>query len=382
MIYLDHAASTPCDPLVIKTMLPYFTKKYANPSNTSNQMGLESNKAVQLARNCIADFLGCLSQQIIWTSGATESNNLALQGSLMAHKLKFPNAIAHIITSAIEHKSVLETCKQLLNNQVEISFISPDENGSIQTEKIEKEIKENTFLVSIMMANNELGVINDLDSISEICQRKKILLHSDATQFFGKIPINLSILKIDFLSFSGHKIYAPKGIGGLFIRNPHTIIPVIYGGGQEEGVRSGTLNVPGIVGISKACQIYANVQGEEILRLKFLRDKFENILLNFNDEIVVNSLNTSRLPNISNISFPVKQGFNLLNILNDKKIIACSSGSACDSPDNKPSHVMKELSKTRHEAKNTLRFSIGRFTTEAEIIQGASHIIEVLKPVI
>ena len=380
MIYFDYAASAPCDPRVVKEIFPFFSQFYANPSNSATEPGIAVSSAVQLARNNVADFLGCLPQQIIWTSGATESNNLALQGAIKAYYEKnSAGTRPHIITSSIEHKSVLETCRQLSKTAAEVSFIPPDKTGATPPELIERAIKDNTFLVSIMMANNETGVLNDILSISKRCKQNQILVHTDATQMVGKFRINLKSLPVDFLSFSGHKIYGPKGVGVLYVRDANTLQPVVFGGGQEEGLRSGTLNVPGIIGISKACELLQAEHEEDNARIKYLRDMLENLLLHFDENIIINGRENKRLPNISSISFPVKEGINFLNLINSQKVIACSSGSACDSADNRPSHVMKEFGKTRHEAKNTLRISIGRFTTESEITRGAAHIIDLLK---
>ncbi|MBK9017977.1 MAG: aminotransferase class V-fold PLP-dependent enzyme [Saprospiraceae bacterium] len=247
---------------------------------------------------------------------------------------------------------------------------------------VEDNIRDNTFLISIMLANNEIGVINDIQSICDVCRDKGILIHTDATQIIGKNDIDLKKMSVDFFTFSGHKIYAPKGIGILYVKDINIIRPIVYGGGQENGLRSGTLNVPNIIGLAESCKIYMSEHLVESEKLRHYKDIFENFLLGFSDKITVNGDSAYRLPNISNISFPVKDGYNLMNILKENEYVACSSGSACDTSENKPSHVLKALGKTRHEAKNTLRFSFGRFTTEEEIIAGASHIIEILRKII
>ena len=380
MIYFDNAASTPVDKRVLDAMLPYFSDRFANPSNTSNMSGILVNKDVEMARNTVAKFMGCHSQQIFWTSGATESNNLSLQGAVLAYKRKFPLKKPHIITTSIEHKSVFETCVYLTKNEVDVSFVEPELNGEINIKNIEDKIGANTFLVSVMMANNEIGVVNDLKAICSLCNSKGILVHTDATQIIGKIDINILDLGVDFLTFSGHKIYASKGIGVLFVKNPDTISPIVFGGGQENGLRSGTLNVPGIIGVSEACKIFTEEGLEkESSRIISYRNILENLLLKFSDKIIINGYDCIRLPNISSISFPVKEGYDILNIIKDRKLIVCSSGSACDSADNSPSHVMKFIGKTRHESKNTIRFSLGRFTTIDEITEGAKHIIAILE---
>ena len=377
LIYLDYAASTPCDQRIIEEILPFFLINYANPSNTTNTLGKEANYAVEIARNKVARFLNCFPQNIIWTSGATEANNIAIQGAFNKYKREKPNSKAHIISSSIEHKSVLETLKSL--HEVDISFVKPNSDGITLVKDIENCINENTFFISIMMANNELGVLNDIEGISNICQKRGILLHTDATQIIGKTPIDLNKLNIDLLSFSGHKIYAPKGIGALYVRNFSIISPICYGGGHESGYRPGTLNVPGIVGLGIACEICQLNLNEEYLKIKNLRNRFENDLLKLNEKIIVNSINAPRLPHISNISFPVKKENYILNNIN---LIACSSGSACDTPDNLPSHVLIGIGKSIHEAKNTLRFSFGRFTKEEDIEIAVNHIKDILNQMI
>lgn len=376
IIYFDYASSTCCDPEVVKSILPFFSHNFSNPSNTTNSLGKDANYAVEVARNKVAKFLNCLPQNIIWTSGATESNNLAIQGSVRRFTENNPNSTGHIISSSIEHKSVLEPLKALKG--VEVSYIKPSRNGSLLLEDIENNIRGNTFLISIMIANNELGVINDIEAISKICKSKGILLHTDATQAIGKIPLDLSELQVDFLSFSGHKIHAPKGVGALFVRDFAVLRPLYYGGGHERGYRPGTLNVPGIVGLGVACEIYQQRHDEENGRINFLRNLFENQITSLNSGIVVNSKDTLRLPNISSITFPVKKGYNILDRIT---LIACSSGSACDSQDNLPSHVLIGIGKTLHESKNTIRFSFGRFTKKDEIHRAIDHLNSILKNV-
>jgi cysteine desulfurase len=376
LIYFDYASSTCCDPEVVRNILPFFSLNFSNPSNTTNSLGKDANYAVEVARNKVAKFLNCLPQNIIWTSGATESNNIAIQGTVKRFLAKNQASTAHIISSSIEHKSVLEPLKALKG--VEVSYVKPTRNGSLLIEDIENSIRENTFLVSIMIANNELGVINDIEAISKICKSKGILLHTDATQAIGKISLDLSELQVDFLSFSGHKIHAPKGIGALFIRDLSVLRPLYYGGGHERGYRPGTLNVPGIVGLGVACEICQQRHDEENNRIGLLRNLFESQITSLNSDIIVNSKEAMRLPNISSITFPVKKGY---NILDEITLIACSSGSACDSQDNLPSHVLMEIGKTLHESKNTIRFSFGRFTTEDEIYRAIDHLHAILKKV-
>ncbi len=374
LIYLDNASSTPCDQRIIKGILLFFSKNYANPSNITNTLGIDANTAISLARNKVAKLFNCLPQNIIWTSGATESNNIALQGVFKKYKKLNQKSKYHIITSSIEHKSVLETLKSL--QDVDISFIKPDSDGITHLKDIENCINENTFLISIMMANNELGVLNDIEVIGKICQKRNILFHSDATQAIGKLPIDLNKLNIDLLSFSGHKIYAPKGVGALYIKDPSIISPLYYGGGQEWGYRPGTLNVPGIVGLGIACEIFQSDQNTESLKIRNLRDIFESEIVKLNKNIIINRVKAQRVSNISNVSFPIKKGISIINNIN---LIACSSGSACDTLDHIPSHVLTEIGKSILEAKNTIRFSLGRFTKIEDIKNAIEYIKEILK---
>lgn len=372
-IYLDYAASTPCDQRVIDETLPFFSTNYANPSNTTGLLGKEANFAIEIARKKVANLFNCLPQNIIWTAGATESNNIAIQGAYKKYRKQNPNSKYHIISSSIEHKSVIETLKSLEN--ADVSFIKPNHDGVTQVKEIEDCITENTFLISLMMVNNELGILNDINAISKICQKKNILLHTDATQAIGKLPIDLGELKVDFFSISGHKIYAPKGIGALYVRDFSKISPLYYGGGQEKGYRPGTLNVSGIVGLGIACEICKSIQDEESIKIKNLRDFFECKILELNKDIVINGGAASRAPHISNISFPLKAGANVMEHVN---LIACSSGSACDSFEKTPSHVLAEIGKQIHESKNTLRFSFGRFTSIEEINLAIKHLKDIL----
>jgi cysteine desulfurase len=375
MIYLDYAASTPCDKRVITTMLPFFDTVFANPSNITNDLGLASSNAVEAARNQIATHLNCTSDKITWTSGATEANNLAILGTVIHYKMTQPSSAIHLITNSIEHKSVLvavNAAKTIYG--CEVTIVEPTVDGVVDPMSIKKAIRKDTRLVSLMMANNEIGTLNDIISVANICSENQILMHTDATQCFGKIPINVKEIGVDLLSFSGHKLYGPKGVGGLFIKNPSSISPLLYGGGQENGLRSGTLNVANIVGLGKAYQIAHESIATEMPKIKRLRDVLENRLIANCQSIVVNGGNTLRLPNISSVTFNARPGIAIMNLITEGKVIACSSGAACDSADNMPSHVMTAIGKTRHEAKNTLRFSLGRFTTVHEIEACAEYL--------
>lgn len=379
MIYLDNAATTECDSLVIKEMLPFFNVNYANPSNSNNQLGSHIKELLNYARESFANNLNCLPQQVIWTSGATESNNLILQGVIKETKRRKKNFRPHIITSSIEHKSIINTCEFLKSEDVDISYVKPNKEGGISIQDIEKEINERTTLISIMLANNEIGTINDIMRLSELTCKMGILLHSDATQYFGKQEIDLKKFKVDFLSFSSHKIYGPKGIGGMFVKNHKTLSPLIYGGGQEFGIRSGTLNTSGIIGFAKAFEIASSDYTIEYSRIKNLRDTFEDHLLKLFPQLIVNGSNLERLSNITNITFPIKSNVFLINVINNNGVIACSSGSACDSAENHPSHVLTELGRSSNEAKNSIRFSFGKFNTKKDVFDSIEYLKFVLK---
>ena len=376
-IYLDNASSTSCDPEVLKNIIPYFSIKYANPANTYNPLGKEVYLAVERSRKKVANLFNCLPKNIVWTSGATESNNIAIQGVIKRIRAKNPDYKTHCITSTIEHKSVLEIFKSF--KDIEVTFVKPNSEGITNIKDITNCIRANTRLVSIMMANNELGVINDVNGLGEFCSSRGIILHTDATQIVGKTAIDLNTIKVDLLSFSGHKIYATKGIGGLFVRDFSKLSPVYHGGGHETRLRPGTLNVPAIIGLGVACELFKENQSVEYSKLAFLRDKFEKEIAELDERIIINGLGFNRLPNISNISFPIRKG---KQIFDEIKSIVCSSGSACDSFDNNPSHVLMEIGKNSHEAKNTVRFSFGRYNTMEEVNLSIDHIKTVLQKIL
>jgi cysteine desulfurase len=375
MIYLDNAASTRCEDKVVNNMLPFFTECYANSSNITNKMGIEAYKAVVRSRNNVAKLLGCLPQQILWTSGSTEANNIAIFGFISQLQSRYKEQI-QIVLSSIEHKSVLEPIERIKSLGAQVTFIEPGKNGEFSTAQFENAISRSTKLVCCMHVNNELGVINNIEDIGKICYNKGIHFHCDSTQAIGKLPININKLKVDSISVSAHKFHGPKGVGCLFIRNENLIKPMFYGGGQENGIRPGTLNVSGIVGLSEALSLAIESMDTYIPKVEKLRDKLESTLIAHDNRIVVNGRNQHRVSNISNISFPVKPGYNFLELISSMGIIACSSGSACDSADNRPSHVMKAIGKSRHEAKNTLRISLSKYTTAEEIELAAFHIIQ------
>lgn len=365
-IYLDYASTTPVDYRIYKKMLNYLNIKgiFGNPSSYRfHYFGSKAQEIVELSREKIAKLIHAKSSEIIFTSGATESNNLAIKGVLEFFKSK---KILHIITSKFEHKSVLNTCIYLEHIGYEVTYLSPQKNGLINTQDIINAIKKNTILVSIMHVNNEIGSIQDIKKIGNICKKNKIFFHVDATQSVGKIPINLALINIDFLSFSAHKIYGPKGIGVLYIKKnvQSYLIKQIHGGSQEFNLRSGTLPVHQIVGMSLACEISRKEMNKEIKKMYFLRKIFldnikKNNLINLNGDI--NFL----LPNIINLSFKFLNTSKLLFIM---KYLSISLGSACNSEEDGSSYVLKSLGITDDMAKKSIRFSIGRFTTEEEII--------------
>ncbi|MES1214147.1 MAG: IscS subfamily cysteine desulfurase [Bacteroidota bacterium] len=362
-IYLDHNATTPCDPRVVEAMTPYFTKMFGNAASRNHSFGWAAEEAVDIAREEVARLIGAETKEIIFTSGATEGDNLALKGVFEMYAGKGN----HIITCNIEHKAVLDSCKHIEKSGGEITYLEVKENGLIDLAELEAAIKPTTVLIAIMYANNEIGSIMPMKEIAAIAKRRGVLLFSDATQAVGKIPIDINDVGIDIMSFSAHKMYGPKGVGALYVRrkNPRVKLTAqIDGGGHEKGIRSGTLNVPGIVGFGKACEICRMEMNDEAERVSYLRDKLENALLRI-DESDVNGNKAPRIPNVTNISFKDTEGEGLLMGIN--KNIAVSSGSACTSATPEPSYVLKALGLDDELAHSSIRFGLGRFTTEEEI---------------
>ena len=362
-IYLDNNATTPMDPRVLEAMLPFFTRHFGNAASSTHQFGWEAEGAVEYAREQVAELIGAEPTEIVFTSGATESDNLALNGVFETYAAKGN----HIITVATEHRAVLDTCKHIEQKGGEITYLNVKADGLIDLHELEKAIKPNTILISVMYANNEIGVIQPIKQISAIAKKHGILFFSDATQAAGKIAINVVEDGIDMLSFSAHKIYGPKGVGALYVRrrNPRVKITAqIDGGGHERGMRSGTLNVPGIVGFGKACELCKIEMSKDAERMRTLRDRLENELLNLK-EVAINGNTEQRIPNTSNMSFKNIDSSNL--IISLSKNIALSSGSACTSATHSPSFVLKALGLSDEMALSSLRFGLGRFTTEEEI---------------
>jgi cysteine desulfurase len=364
MIYLDNNATTQVDEAVLNEMLPYFNHKFGNAASAFHVFGWQVKDAIENSRATIAHFLSCTNQEIVFTSGATESINTAIKGVFSAYKTKGN----HIVTVKTEHNAVLDTCAYLETKGASITYLDTDQNGQINLEELENAINENTVLVAIMYVNNETGIIHPIKEISEITHKKKAIFLCDATQAFGKININVDQLGIDLLAISGHKFYAPKGIGVLYIRrkNPRvTVEALLHGGKHERGWRSGTLNVPAIVALAKATNIAYQNLDEIQNRISILRENLESNLLDiFNHEIEIIGLHSHRIFNTSNIIFPIKSEKIIHHIKNK---IAISTGSACTSAENKPSHVLKAMNYTTLQAQSAIRFSLGKYNTIDEI---------------
>jgi cysteine desulfurase len=363
LIYLDNNATTPMDPRVLEAMLPYFTEKFGNAASRNHPFGWVAEEAVDYAREQVAKLIGADEKEIIFTSGSTEAINLAIKGVAEMYHSKGN----HIITITTEHKAVLDTCHALEKKGIEITYLNVDNKGNIDLAALEAAIKPTTILVSAMFANNEIGTIHPMKAIGDICNKHSVLFFSDATQAAGKIPINVKELGIHLLCFSGHKMYGPKGVGVLYVsrKNPRVKVTAqMDGGGHERGMRSGTLNVPSIVGIGKAAEIALKEMDAEAVRLSALRDKIENAFLKL-EEVVVNGDRDHRMPHVTNISFKHVEGEGLMMTFNQE--IGLSSGSACTSASLEPSYVLKALGLGDDLAHSSLRISLGRFTTEEEI---------------
>lgn len=361
-IYLDNNATTQMDPRVFEAMKPYFLEIYGNAASKSHPFGWAAEEAVDYARGQVASLIGASEKEIIFTSGATESNNLAIKGVFEMYASKGN----HIITLSTEHKAVLDACKHLEKLGAEVTYLSVGYDGMIDPAAIEAAIKPNTILVTVMYGNNELGVVQKISEIGAICKKHGVLFHSDATQAVGKIPVDVLADHIDLMSFTAHKMYGPKGVGALYVRRKNPRVKVtaqMDGGGHERGMRSGTLNVTGIVGFGKACEIAKAEMAEESKRLSGMRDRLERELLTL-EESYLNGNKENRLPHTTNISFKYVEGEGLMMGVKD---VAVSSGSACTSASLEPSYVLKSLGLDDELAHSSLRFGLGRFTTEEEI---------------
>ncbi|MGZ4813637.1 MAG: IscS subfamily cysteine desulfurase [Terriglobales bacterium] len=374
-IYMDNHATTPIDPRVLEEMLPYFTDKFGNAASRNHVFGWVAEEGVEQARERIAKLVGATTKEIIFTSGATESDNLAIKGVAEMYREKGN----HIITAVTEHKAVLDTCKRLEKYGFRVTYLPVMKDGRVDMDDLKRAMDDKTILVTLMAANNEIGVLQPIAEIGKLCHERGVLFHSDATQAVGKVPIDVQKMGIDLLSISGHKMYGPKGVGALYVRrkNPRVqVSPIIDGGGHERGMRSGTLNVPGIVGLGKAYSLCHEEMPQESKRLSGLRDRLKEKIMGNLDEVFINGSIEHRLPNNLNISFAYVEGESLLMGIND---IAVSSGSACTSATLEPSYVLKALGTGDDLAHSSIRFGIGRFNTEAEVDYVAERVIDVVK---
>ncbi len=369
-IYLDYQATTPTDPRVVDAMLPYFTEKFGNPHSRSHAYGWDAEEGVETARGQIARIIGANAKEIIFTSGATESNNLAIKGVARFYKDKKN----HIITAVTEHKCVLDTCRHLEQDGFEVTYLPVKENGLIDLDELRAAITDRTVLVSIMAVNNEIGVIQPLKEIGATCKENKVFFHTDAAQAVGKIPLDVNEMNIDLMSISGHKVYGPMGVGAMFVRRKPRVRleALINGGGQERGMRSGTLPTPLCVGLGAACAIAEEEMAAEAERLKMLRDRFYNTVMERLPEVFLNGDLDQRIPGNINISFAYVEGEGLMMGIKD---LAVSSGSACTSASLEPSYVLRALGVEDELAHTSLRIGLGRFTTEEEVDTAAERII-------
>lgn len=374
-IYLDNHATTPMDPRVFEAMKPFFIEHFGNAASRNHAFGWEAEEAVEKARKQLAELVGATAKEIVFTSGATESNNLALKGVAEMYAQKGN----HIITAATEHKAVLDTCKRLEKHGCKVTYLQVRPDGLLDLDLLKDAFTDQTILVSIMYGNNEIGTIQPIREIGAMCRERGILLHTDATQAVGKIPVNVLADNIDLMSFTGHKMYGPKGVGALYVRrkNPRVQLTAqLDGGGHERGMRSGTLNVPGIVGFGAAAAIAQAEMEADMAKARALRDRLQKAIEAELDEVYINGTMEHRLPHNLNISFAYVEGESLLMGIND---IAVSSGSACTSATLEPSYVLKALGAGDDLAHSSIRFGIGRFTTEEEIDYTAAKMIDVVK---
>jgi cysteine desulfurase len=374
-IYMDSHATTPVDPRVLDAMLPFFTEKFGNAASRNHAFGWQAEEAVENGRKQVADLIGASAKEIVFTSGATESDNLAIKGVARMYR----NQGDHIVTVQTEHKAVLDTCKRLEKEGFRVTYLPVRKDGLVDLDQLRDALDEKTVLISVMMANNEIGVIQPVAEIGRLARERRILFHTDAVQAAGKVPLDVNAINADLVSLSAHKMYGPKGIGALYVRrkDPRVLlVPVIDGGGHERGMRSGTLNVTGIVGFGKAAQIAAQEMTVESARLCALRDRLLDGLQMELDEIHVNGSMEHRLPNNLNVSFAYVEGESLLMGIND---VAVSSGSACTSASLEPSYVLKALGTGDDLAHSSIRFGLGRFNTEEEVDYVIDKVASVVK---
>ncbi len=379
-IYMDNQATTRIDPRVLEAMLPYLTDIYGNAASRSHPFGWAAEQAVETARGQIAALIGATPKEIVFTSGATESNNLAIKGVVEAARAADPQRPIHVITQATEHKAVLDPCAWLAKQGCRTTILPVDSEGRIHLDDLRRAIDdEKPLLVSVMAANNEIGTVQPIEEIGSLCRENGVLFHTDAAQAVGKLPIDVTRSAIDLLSISGHKIYGPKGVGVLCVRRRGApriaLAEQMQGGGHEWGLRSGTLNVPGIVGLGKACELAAEEMASEALRLATLRDRLQDKLLAGLDHVRVNGSRKHRLPGNLNMTFAHVDSESLMMGLRD---VALSSGSACTSASIQPSHVLRALGLSEETAHSSLRFGLGRFNTEEEVDFVAERLIDIV----
>jgi cysteine desulfurase len=371
-IYLDNHATTPVDPRVLEAMLPYLTGKFGNAASHSHQFGWDASAAVENARQQIARLIGASSGEIVFTSGATESDNLAIKGVAEACQANGN----HIITVVTEHKAVLDTCDHLEKLGYTVTYLPVGVDGLIDLARLRDAFTDKTILVSIMAANNEIGVLQPIEQIGKLCRERGVVFHSDAVQALGRVPLDVKTMNLDLASLTAHKNYGPKGCGALYVRSGVRVAPIIHGGGHERGMRSGTLNVPGIAGFGKACETSSQEMPEESCRIAGLRNRLRDKLLAELDDVLINGSMEHRLPGNLNISFLGIEGETLMTAVKD---IAVSSGSACHSDKVEPTHVLKALGLSDEAAGSAIRFGIGRFNTEPEIDYVAGRVVEAVK---
>ena len=374
-IYMDNHATTPMDPRVLEEMLPYFMEKFGNAASRNHAFGWTAEEGVETARERVAKLVGATAKEIIFTSGATESDNVAIKGVAEMYKEKGN----HIITAVTEHKAVLDTCKRLEKYGYRVTYLPVQKDGLVDLDELKSAMTDKTILVTIMAANNEIGVLQPWTEIGKLCHERGIIFHTDATQAVGKVPVDVIKQNIDVMSISAHKMYGPKGVGALYVRrkNPRVqISAIIDGGGHERGMRSGTLNVPAIVGLGKACALASEEMAGESAHLAALRERLKDRIMSRLDEVYVNGSMEHRLPGNLNISFAYVEGESLLMGIND---IAVSSGSACTSATLEPSYVLKALGTGDDLAHSSIRFGIGRFNTEAEVDYVADRVVETVQ---
>jgi len=371
VIYLDNNSTTPVDPAVVEAMLPYFASKFGNPSNPAHDYGLEALRAVEHARFQVASLIGGESKEIVFTSGATESNNLAVLGAARGSRGRGN----HVITTVIEHRAVLNPCRQLEREGMAVTYLPVDTRGRVSVDDLANAVTQGTVLVSVMAANNEVGTIQPIREIGRVCKERGILFHSDAVQALGKVPLNVEDFGVDLLSISGHKMYGPKGVGALFVRSRDPTVelePIVHGGGQELGLRSGTVAVPGVVALGAACELAEGHLATESSRLRTLRNRLFELISIAIPAAIVHGPEANGLPGLLNLGFPGIDGDDLINCL---KGVAVSQGSSCSARSFEPSYVLRALGIGDELARASIRIGVGRFTTASEVDEAAKRII-------